>query len=430
MRTSSTSSISSRSRRWHFLILGWDRTDAVAAVRCGHLPGSGRARQAGRDPSRLCSSCPGNHCSEPGRRRRLRSRGLGRAVLDVIAFVLGSSSIVAAGGRDPGRSGRGPDRLRRHLPLRPGPGDRHLARSERPPALDSLDHRQCRSRRAGSPGRSEPPTTWSGGERKLAALAGFDSGAGLLAARPGDDGPAAPGGGLDDRGLGPGDAAGPLLAALLSPADRRRGHRRGRLLGRRDSVWVARCGRSNDRRPTAKSPARRRSQHRLAAGRALSLASRSARRCSFRSATTCWCPRGADDSIQGRAAVGRAATNGARARPPRTDLEPSSPVHLGLAKPAAFLRDDWTARRAISSSTICCATRPIAIIRLIRPRTEEIMAALRAPAARADLHGISAVSRAAGILERSLSAVAAGAGAVGRAGRIRAIQIGGAKKTP
>ena len=70
--------------------------------------------------------------------------------------------------------------------------------------------------------------------RKLAALAGLDSGARLFLAEPGGDARAAPGRGLDGRGLGPGGPPGSLLAALLPLADRRHGHHRGGLLGRRD----------------------------------------------------------------------------------------------------------------------------------------------------------------------------------------------------
>ena len=146
--------------------------------------------------------------------------------------------------------------------------------------------------------------------------------------------------------------------------------------------------------------------------------------------------RGADDSIQGRAAMGRACATMGRelSRRARIWKDPhlyiwgwQSPLHFYWANgqpDAPFLRRQPAARPG-------------------RPRSPADPPADRgdhgdpaAQAAGADLHGLSAVPRAQGILERSLLAVADGAGTVGPAGgygrfderRLRASGRGGLRR--
>ena len=157
------------------------------------------------------------------------------------------------------------------------------------------------------------------------------------------DGSAAPGRGLDDRGVGPGDSAGALLATLLSLANRRRGDRRGGLLERRDVGADSSIRRRHaiilpeDHQSGSPESARNRARGEFCSavdGRDRSDIFPSGSRLPARASG------GADDPIQRRKAVGRAAGDGTRARPPRHDLASASPVRLGLAEPAAFLWAD------------------------------------------------------------------------------------------
>ena len=196
-------------------------------------------------------------------------------------------------------------------------------------------------RRAASPGRLERPTILSGGERELAALAGVDPGLGYLLLSPErrqragwwPAGRSRPG----PRSLSQA-STGSTIIFCRSPA--RRSPSR--------FVWPTRfrlVARAAASRPNGRSPAQ---EHRRAApvrvgvmvGRGMPVRllwrPRSERRCSPSPQLSAGARRGADDSIQGRAAVGCAAGDGTRAgRRARIWVDPhlyvwgwQSPLHF------------------------------------------------------------------------------------------------------
>ena len=74
-------------------------------------------------------------------------------------------------------------------------------------------------------------------------------------------------------------------------------------------------------------------------------------------------PAGADGSLQGRRAVGRAAGPGPRAR---AGDRASGPIHIftsGAGKARSISTASWMESPATSSLTTCCATRPSGTIR-------------------------------------------------------------------
>lgn len=111
--------------------------------------------------------------------------------------------------------------------------DRHLTRAQRPSGSHSLDHGQRRSEGPASLAIWNDELPRVVGKRKLAPLAGLDSGPGPSSAGPPHNLRAASGRGLDSGGLGPGDPSWSLLAALLPVADRRHCRHGGGLLRRR-----------------------------------------------------------------------------------------------------------------------------------------------------------------------------------------------------
>ena len=119
--------------------------------------------------------------------------------------------------------------------------------------------------------------------------------------------------------------------------------------------------------------------------------------------------------------MGRSSSDGTRDCPARCDLGKSSAVRLGMAKSAAFLRRGSTARPDISSSITCCATRPIADILLIVPRTEEIIAALRRNPPELIFTGYAPFRALKELYERALSSLAADAWLVDQERRFWAI---------
>ena len=160
------------------------------------------------------------------------TQNLGRAILDLLALALGVAAIAIPAAAILLAQGAGRDAFDDIFLYGRALATDTLPDPNAPWAANSLDHRQCRSRRSASLAVWNDRLPGLVGNGELAALAGIGSVAGVPAGRPGNDGRATADRGLGDRGLGPGNASRPLLAALLSSADRGRRDRGGCLLRR------------------------------------------------------------------------------------------------------------------------------------------------------------------------------------------------------
>ena len=222
-----------------FLIHAWDRPGRWPLLAAGICLGAAAlVKQFAIFPVVIVGPCILFRGGQGGVSRRQRMR---RVLADAMVFGLGALSIAAVAAAILAAQARCADAID-DIFFYGRCRDRYFARTERAAGCHSLDHRKCRSARPSTLAIRSHGLPRLVGNNELAALAGLDSIAFVSAARAGNERRPQTFGRLGDRSLGSGGPPGPLLAALLSAADRRCRHRRLGLPCRRRLVRGWRLG--------------------------------------------------------------------------------------------------------------------------------------------------------------------------------------------